>query len=61
MVLFNEQHRATEDFELRGYHFPKDTVVVPQIFAVNYDERLFHKAREFRCFTYVNPLVRSLC
>ncbi len=40
--------RVRQDFEWRGYHFPKDTRVIFGLHATNHDPKLWDKPEEFR-------------
>ncbi|KAH7691341.1 CBN-CYP-33C9 protein, partial [Aphelenchoides avenae] len=43
----NLLHRTTKETQLDGYALPVDTVIVPQISCVLYDDKVFPKPREF--------------
>jgi fatty-acid peroxygenase len=40
--------RVRNDFEWRGYHFPKDTRVIFGLYATNHDPKLWDSPHEFR-------------
>ena len=48
IVVSNVHHRVTKDVNIKGYHIPKDTVVIDQVSCVLYDPEIFPCACEFR-------------
>ncbi|XP_078596583.1 cytochrome P450 2J6-like [Branchiostoma floridae x Branchiostoma japonicum] len=40
-------HTTTEDTVLNGYHIPKQTIVIPSIWSVHHDEKLFPQHDKF--------------
>jgi cytochrome P450 len=50
----NVPHRATKDTTIDGYFIPKDTLVIPQISVVLYDEKLFPEPRKFNPMRFID-------
>ncbi|XP_035694363.1 cytochrome P450 2C15-like [Branchiostoma floridae] len=40
-------HTTTEDTTLNGYHIPRQTIVIPNLWSVHYDEKLFPNPYKF--------------
>ncbi|XP_019646726.1 PREDICTED: cytochrome P450 2C15-like [Branchiostoma belcheri] len=47
IVPLNVPHTTTEDTTLNGYHIPKQTMVIPSIWSVHHDEKLFPQHDKF--------------
>lgn len=47
IVPFNVPHCTSENVEFRGYHIPKDTVIIPNLNSVHRNEEFFPDAHEF--------------
>uniref|UniRef100_A0A914PIL7 Cytochrome P450 n=1 Tax=Panagrolaimus davidi TaxID=227884 RepID=A0A914PIL7_9BILA len=43
----NLPHKLTKDVEIRGYNIPKNTVILPQVSSVLYDEKAFPNPETF--------------
>ncbi|XP_034659890.1 probable cytochrome P450 304a1 [Drosophila subobscura] len=48
LVPSDVPHKAMEDTELLGYHIPKDTIVVPSLYAYHSDARVWSDPEAFR-------------
>ena len=40
LVPLNVRHTTTRDVTIRGYHLPEGTIILPQVSAVLYDEKV---------------------
>ncbi|XP_066291900.1 cytochrome P450 2J4-like [Branchiostoma lanceolatum] len=47
IVPLNVPHTTSEDTTLNGYHIPKQTIVIPSIWSVHHDEKLFPQHDKF--------------
>jgi cytochrome P450 len=47
-------HRATDNAVLNGYKIPKDTLVLPNLYAVHHDEKLYPDPNSFRPERFIN-------
>ncbi|CAB3406444.1 unnamed protein product [Caenorhabditis bovis] len=47
LLPLNVSHATTEDVEINGLRIPKDTIIVPQISCVLYDEKIFPDPHSF--------------
>lgn len=47
-------HRALVDTHIGGYFIPKDTVVIPNLYAVHYDKTLWKDPENFRPERFLN-------
>ncbi|KAH7720608.1 CYP-33A1 protein [Aphelenchoides avenae] len=50
----NLLHRTTRETQLDGFALPVNTVIVPQISCVLYDDKVFHEPREFVPERFIN-------
>ncbi|CAG7724125.1 unnamed protein product [Allacma fusca] len=41
-------HSATEDVEFHGYHIPKDTIIMPNLYCAHFGERVWGDPQNFR-------------
>lgn len=41
-------HAVTEDDEYRGYHIPRDSLIIPNVWAFAYDEKMFPEPEKFK-------------
>lgn len=48
VLASNVPHAVTEEVVVSGYTVPKDTIIIPQISALLFDDEVFDKAHEFR-------------
>ncbi|XP_023163518.2 probable cytochrome P450 304a1 [Drosophila hydei] len=48
LVPSDVPHKALEDTELMGYHIPKDTIVLPSLYAMHLDKRMWKDPENFR-------------
>ncbi|EDW14395.1 probable cytochrome P450 304a1 [Drosophila mojavensis] len=48
LVPSDVPHKALEDTELMGYRIPKDTIVVPSLYAMHMDKRIWSDPENFR-------------
>ncbi|XP_017868613.1 PREDICTED: probable cytochrome P450 304a1 [Drosophila arizonae] len=48
LVPSDVPHKALEDTELMGYRIPKDTIVVPSLYAMHMDKRIWSDPDNFR-------------
>ncbi|CAE6486506.1 unnamed protein product [Rhizoctonia solani] len=50
-------HACTEDDEYRGYSIPKGAIVIGNLWAINYDESVYHKPEQFNPDRFLDPQV----
>ncbi|GAB6023742.1 hypothetical protein CHUAL_008497 [Chamberlinius hualienensis] len=55
LVPLSLPHRVTKDTTLYGYNIPKDTMVLPNIWAVHYDKDLWGDPENFRPERFIGP------
>ncbi|XP_017868735.1 PREDICTED: probable cytochrome P450 304a1 [Drosophila arizonae] len=48
LVPSDVPHKALEDIELMGYRIPKDTLVIPSLYAMHMDKRIWGDPENFR-------------
>lgn len=48
VLTANIPHSVTEDVEVLGYKIPKDTVVLPLIAVLHFDDEVFENAQQFK-------------
>ncbi|GAB6023741.1 Cytochrome P450 2 sub R member 1, variant 2 [Chamberlinius hualienensis] len=55
LVPLSVPHRVMKDTILYGYNIPKDTMVLPNIWAVHYDKDLWGDPENFRPERFIGP------
>jgi len=55
MVPLAVQHRATEDVAFHGYHIPKETLIIPNLYCVLHDKSVWGDPENFRPERFLSP------